>query len=72
MHLFRVTSLACICSQGLGKEGKGFDMQLFAMQSLLGPSPASCGDLGYGTFLSLFFLLCEHGHALFWVSFISF
>lgn len=47
---------------------KGFDVQLFAMQSLLGPSPASCGVLGCGAF---FFLFCEHGCALFWVSFVS-
>lgn len=36
---------------------KGFDVQLFAMQSLLGPSPASCGVLGCGAFLFFFFFV---------------
>lgn len=53
MHLFTVTSSACGCSQDLGKEGEGFDVQLLVMQSLLDPSSASLVVLGRGAFSSL-------------------
>lgn len=67
--IFSVISLSCGCSQGLGKE-EGFWCAVVCNAKFAGSFPCQLWCFGVWCF-SFFFLFCEHGCALFWVSFVS-